>query len=249
MIILGIIKTNGVISCTDAVISSDISTYDGSAPFSGSTLSMATISDFSKHKTYLGAYTDASGTWHNLISVRHRNGSGDGTSYGMYIRAALTSTDSLKWGQQMNGSWSAERVILDSSNYKSYCTLANIGVAASSHTHTKSQITDFTHTHTKAQISDWSHNHQGEALWPQTIELGYGSSSHGGYIDFHFKGSTADYTSRIIEDASGRINLSGTYFYKSNKQVTLNGPLFINSNIYGSTLPTGSANQIFFVTV
>ena len=30
-------------------------------------------------------------------------------------------------------------------------------------------------------------------------------SSSGGYIDFHYNGSSADYTSRIIEDANGRI--------------------------------------------
>ena len=34
-----------------------------------------------------------------------------------------------------NGKWQAWRRILDSSNYTSYCTSANIGAAASSHTH------------------------------------------------------------------------------------------------------------------
>lgn len=33
------------------------------------------------------------------------------------------------------------------------------------------------------------------------------SAGHGGYIDFHFNGSTEDYTSRIIEDASGQLTL------------------------------------------
>lgn len=33
------------------------------------------------------------------------------------------------------------------------------------------------------------------------------SAGHGGYIDFHFNGSTADYTSRIIESASGKLHL------------------------------------------
>ena len=32
-------------------------------------------------------------------------------------------------------------------------------------------------------------------------------SGYGGFIDFHFNGSSADYTSRIIEDASGRLYL------------------------------------------
>lgn len=34
-----------------------------------------------------------------------------------------------------NGTWQAWRKVLDSSNYKTYCTPANIGAAASSHTH------------------------------------------------------------------------------------------------------------------
>lgn len=32
-------------------------------------------------------------------------------------------------------------------------------------------------------------------------------SGYGGFIDFHYNGSSADYTSRIIEDASGRLRL------------------------------------------
>ena len=42
-----------------------------------------------------------------------------------------------------------------------------------------------------------------------SIELNsHGSlSNYGGFIDFHFDGSSSDYTSRIIEDASGRLYL------------------------------------------
>jgi hypothetical protein len=35
-------------------------------------------------------------------------------------------------------------------------------------------------------------------------------SGYGGFIDFHFNGSSSDYTSRIIEDASGEINIMAT---------------------------------------
>ena len=43
----------------------------------------------------------------------------------------------------------------------------------------------------------------------QRIEFASVSSSagHGGFIDFHYNGSTADYTSRIIESASGKLHL------------------------------------------
>lgn len=36
------------------------------------------------------------------------------------------------------------------------------------------------------------------------------SSTNGGYIDFHYAGSTADYTSRIIEDASGHLTFTAS---------------------------------------
>ena len=47
-------------------------------------------------------------------------------------------------------------------------------------------------------------------LYGQYLEFSrIGSSAgHGGFIDFHFNGSTADYTSRIIEDAAGQLTLS-----------------------------------------
>lgn len=38
-------------------------------------------------------------------------------------------------------------------------SLTDLGVAAASHTHTKSNITDFTHTHTKNEITDFNHSH------------------------------------------------------------------------------------------
>ena len=38
------------------------------------------------------------------------------------------------------------------------------------------------------------------------------NAGHGGYIDFHYNGSTADYTSRIIEMASGKLNINSTLY-------------------------------------
>lgn len=46
-------------------------------------------------------------------------------------------------------------------------------------------------------------------LCPSQIEFKtLANSQHGGYIDFHFNGSTADFTSRIIEDSQGVLNLN-----------------------------------------
>lgn len=50
------------------------------------------------------------------------------------------------------------------------------------------------------------HYHGGAILTPLSIELTpSASSNNGGYIDFHWNGSDADYTSRIIENASGSL--------------------------------------------
>lgn len=53
------------------------------------------------------------------------------------------------------------------------------------------------------------------------IELNtHGSlSGYGGYIDFHYDGSSADYTSRIMEDSSGVLNLNGQLLITSGGNV------------------------------
>ena len=50
------------------------------------------------------------------------------------------------------------------------------------------------------------------------------NANHGGYIDFHWNGSTSDYTSRIIESASGTIKINS---------VTINGST-ITGNLTGN---------------
>ena len=119
----------------DVVIPITKSSVESSLPVAGSTMSIKDITSLSDYKTYLGTYIH-SGAWYNLISIRHRNGCGDGSSYGMYLRTPLAEGSNLTWGKQYGASsWEAERTILDSSNYKTYCTPAKIGAAASSHTH------------------------------------------------------------------------------------------------------------------
>lgn len=82
--------------------------------------------DLSVAKTFLGSYSGAidseghENTWHNVISVRHRNGVSDGNSYGMYIRSQLTNDQSLVYNKQYNGTWKGEKTILDSANYANY---------------------------------------------------------------------------------------------------------------------------------
>lgn len=72
------------------------------------------------YKSFIGSAELKDLSWQNLIISRHRNNGGDGTSYGMYLRAPLTSKGSLIWDQQTGKSWQGERTILDSANYTTY---------------------------------------------------------------------------------------------------------------------------------
>ena len=84
-----------------------------------------------------------------------------------------------------------------------------------------------------------SHNHPGETIKPICLEFQPTSSAgHGGYLDFHYNNSTSDYTSRIIESASGQLS-----FLASNGIVLTTGA-------YGTSLPAaGKAGRIFFKKV
>lgn len=55
---------------------------------------------------------------------------------------------------------------------------------------------------------------RGRPISPRYIELGTGAANqnNGGFIDFHYNQSSGDYTSRIIETASGLIDINGTTF-------------------------------------
>lgn len=58
------------------------------------------------------------------------------------------------------------------------------------------------------------HTHASETLLPSCIEFTPTgtSANNGGYIDFHFNKSTADFTSRIIEETSGVLQINGATF-------------------------------------
>ena len=72
-----------------------------------------------------------------------------------------------------NGTWQAWRKILDSSNYTSYCTPANIGAATSSHTHSIYSPTNHSHS----QYSVTSHTHSIYSTTPHTHSQ-YSLTSH-----------------------------------------------------------------------
>lgn len=91
--------------------------------------------------------------------------------------------------------------------------------SAETELHTSASIMDFLADGTGVAIGKAAENgEQLDVAWPVLarrgiasglgLELGQYAESHGGYIDFHFGGSTDDYTSRIIENAKGEILIS-----------------------------------------
>lgn len=82
-------------------------------------------------RSYMGTYnykTSSEDAWYDLISVRHRNGYGDGSHWGMIIYANLFGGN-LQWNLNTNkDAWQGGRTLLDSINFDSYA-------AKSNHTH------------------------------------------------------------------------------------------------------------------
>lgn len=55
----------------------------------------------------------------------------------------------------------------------------------------------------------------GHEVRANCLECFPATTGYGGYIDFHYDGSTADYTSRIIENANGNISINSVNFINS----------------------------------
>lgn len=69
------------------------------------------------------------------------------------------------------------------------------------------------------------------------------SAGHGGYIDFHYNGGGTDYTSRIIEEASGVIKVNNTLYavLSGNVGIGESSPqhkLHVNGGIYSTSYVT-----------
>lgn len=84
-----------------------------------------------------------------------------------------------------------------------------------------------------------NHNHSGASIAPASIELTPSSgANHGGFIDFHYNGSSSDKTSRIWEQQQGVITFESS------------GGIRLATGGFGDTLPTaGIAGRIFFKRV
>lgn len=108
----------------DILIPIERATRDTTVPVSGGIDnkdgSITTLRELNKYKTLLGTVY-LNNTWYDVISIRHRNGNGDGQHYGMLMYTKLTSSGDLYWLKQLNSTtWQDVRTILDSANYSTY---------------------------------------------------------------------------------------------------------------------------------
>ena len=84
----------------------------------------------------------------------------------------------------------------------------------------------------------------------QGIELNTNGtlSTSGGYVDFHYNGSSSDFTSRIIEDASGRLQLNAQVYIPAAKSLRIGDGLLSwdsTNNALKVTLYDGSAANFY----
>ena len=112
--------------------------------------------------TFQFSYNLGSGAsgWWNVLNMRAYSDI-NYTSSQIITPADNPGTDTgysgdMKWRQGRNSTWLDWKTILDSNNYTTYCTPANIGAAPSSHTHTKSQITDFPTSLPASDVKAWA---------------------------------------------------------------------------------------------
>jgi len=121
------------------------------------------------------------------------------------IKDNLTSTDSDK--------------PLSANQGKSLKTLVDTK-ANSSHTHTKSEVTDFSHTHTKSEITDFSHNHDERYYTESEVDEIIANVKHdlnnkllvGSDKDIIQTDEKADITAYLVEDGMPK-NGKTIYFY------------------------------------
>lgn len=112
--------------------------------------------------TFQFSYNLGSGAsgWWNVLNMRSYTDN-NYTSSQIITPADNPGTDTgysgdMKWRQGRNSTWLDWKTILDSNNYTTYCTPTNIGAAPSSHTHTKSQITDFPSSLPASDVYAWA---------------------------------------------------------------------------------------------
>lgn len=127
------------------------------------------------------------------------------------VTSVNTKTGAVSLGAADVGAVPTNRTVNNKALSENITLSANdVGAAKSSHNHDTRYYTESEMDTKLSGKSDTSHDHMGKTINPAGIELFPGTTAgHGGYIDFHYKNSNADFTSRIIEVPSGYVTLNG----------------------------------------
>lgn len=126
---------------------------------------------------------------------------------------------------------------------------------------------DINHTHTKSEVGLGNVDNTADADKSVKYATSAGSAAsvtgivdieQGGNIDFHYNGSTQDYTTRMMETGAGRLTTYGNldvtgWIQCSNGLWIARGGFFASDNnymVYGTSLPAaGIKGRIFFKRV
>ena len=178
----------------------------------------------------------------SALGLGGQGGGGGATTLNGLDDVTITSPANGESLVYQNGMWVNAAVTPDLSNYATMQWVIDQGYLTSlpSHNHdsryyisngvihlgnqsitplTSSALNDYV---PKSGTKWWgqSLNNNGEVKgvlnYVTSIEFTEAATGTGGFLDFHFNKDTGDYTSRIIEDASGRIAVNNTaLFYKN----------------------------------
>ena len=191
------------------------------------------------HRVANGNLNNPGSDWGQLL-VMHGGGDTITQIYGAYGDGTLKTRSGNPADVGGTGSWTEWKTLLDSSNYTSYTVTKSgtgatgtwgISISGSAATLSatlpvnKGGTGATTAANARANLGitvEWLnsiHNHVGANINPSAIEFS-NASGHGGYIDFHFNNSTADNTSRIIEDASGQLTAIANFRVRNDTNYT-----------------------------
>ena len=176
------------------------------------------------------------------------------TGYGLPLTADVNKgVTAYGWGNHANAGYSTPETVATQMQNYAYISSGTIYIGNSS-------ITPLTQ-HQTVDGTFWGKSWSNGGTISGSIEAGNGGgaiegfhsiefnthgslSDYGGFIDFHFNGASGDYTSRIIEDASGRLYLAASNGVRIGDAVLKWDST--NSALYIETASGGAAN--FYAT-
>lgn len=180
------------------------------------------LTSMNKLRSYIGSVNDGT-DWYDVISVRHRNGAGDGQNFGLLMYSGLTNTDSIKYKKQPGSSgWTEERTLLDSSNYNSYAPTKTGGGASGTWGISISGNAASATTATKANTATTANGLSGDLVFPEigntntSRKITWNGSTDG--ADIYYQTTASDQGNLVLnfrDDANCYLRIAANGEFKS----------------------------------